>query len=197
MIARLNGSLLLREPTRLIVDAAGIGFELFVPLSTSRVIPEPGTQISLLVVLEISRSGVQLFGFATEKEKDVFQRLRAVPGVGPKAALNLLSRFEPEEILRAIARNDARFLKSAPGIGPKKAESILKKLNSELAEKPAAGVSDLLETAVTALVSLGLSRKEAEQRLKKVKVSSDITIQELLRQALAQSGTGAVETGSH
>ncbi len=190
MINHLRGKIITRQPTRLTVESAGIGFDLNVPLSTSRHLPDPPAEVTILVVMHITRDGVQLYGFLTEKERETFFLLTGVKGVGPRAALNLLSRFEPEEIMDAIARGRTDLLKSAPGIGPKKADAITRLLRTRLTgteKTPGPGPTiepSLLQDAISALVSLGLSQKEARERLANLTITPEMSLQDVLLTAL-------------
>lgn len=184
MIGALRGRLLEKEPTRVVVDCAGIGFELRVPLSTSARLPGPGEETQVLVLMRITRSGVELFGFCDRQERDAFSLLTSVKGIGPKAGLNLLSRFSPQEILELIAAGRVEVFRTVPGIGPKKAESILKKLQGETpVPEP---MQPMLADAQAALMSLGLTRKEARDRLSRVQLRPETTLAEVLKHCLAQ-----------
>lgn len=184
MIGALRGRLLEKEPTRVLLDCAGIGFELCVPLSTSRRLGEVGDEVLLLVVMKVTRSGVDLFGFIDRQEREVFELLTSVRGVGPRAGLNLLSRFEPHEVLEVIASGRSEVLRTVPGIGPKKVDSIMMKLQGEAS--PPRSEQPIAADAETALVSLGLTRREARERLGRVVMRPGTTLQELLRLVLAQ-----------
>ncbi len=186
MLARLRGVLVEKEPTHVVVDCQGIGFGLKVPLSTSRRLAEVGSEVVLRVHTHFIRDGVELFGFIDKEEMAAFQRLTSVSGIGPKAGLNLLSRFTPEEIGSVIAIGKADVLRTVPGIGPTKADSIIKKLQAEA--PPAGAGSELLADAESALVSLGLTRREARDRLRRVGAAENLSLQELLKLALAQRG---------
>jgi len=186
LLARLRGVLVEKEPTRVVVECQGIGFGLKVPLSTSRRLGETGSEVVLRVHTHFTRDGVELFGFTDKEEMTAFQRLTSVKGIGPKAGLNLLSRFGPEEIESIIATGKADVLRSVPGIGPAKADNIIKKLQAE-APLPEAG-SGLLADAESALVSLGLTHREARDRLRRIESAGGVSLQELLKQALAQRG---------
>jgi Holliday junction DNA helicase RuvA len=186
VIGALRGRILEKEPTRVVVECTGIGFELRVPLSTSRRLPEAGAEAALLVVTRVTRSGVDLFGFLDREEREVFNLLTSVKGIGPKAGLNLLSRFAPREVLDIVATGQAEVMRSVPGIGPKKADSILKKLQGEAPQgRP---LEPILADAQAALVSLGLTRREAAERLGRVRFTPETSLQELLRLVLSQRG---------
>lgn len=184
MISRLRGRVAEKEPTRVVVDCAGVGYELRVPLSTSGRLPEPGAEAEMFVEMSVGRNGIALFGFLSEAEREVFRLLTSVQGIGPRAGLNLLSRLEPNEIKEVIAAGRLEILRSVPGIGPKRADSILKKLQTALPAAPAA--SPLQADAESALVSLGLTRKEARDRLARVKPVPE-KLADLLRAALADT----------
>lgn len=184
MLVRVCGQLVGKSATRLVVDCRGLGLEFGVPLSTSSAVGPVGIDILLYVDTHFSRSGVQLFGFAQEVERDVFRQLTSVPGIGPRAALNLLSRLSPAEIRSAIAAGRSDVMRSVPGIGPKKAETIIKKLQESADGSGSA--SPMLGDAEIALVSLGLTRREARERLGRIPAGDDRTLEELLKLALAQ-----------
>ena len=186
MLARLRGILAEKEPTWVVVDCQGIGFGLKVPLSTSRRLAEAGAEVVLRVHTHFTRDGVELFGFIDKAEMAAFQRLTSVKGIGPKAGLNLLSRFAPAEIDSIIATGKADVLRTVPGIGPTRADNIIKKLQAE-APPPELG-SELLADAESALVSLGLTHREARDRLRRAGPIENLSLQEILKQALAQRG---------
>lgn len=185
MISFIRGKLIEKNPTSSIVDCQGIGFLIHTPLSTSQRLGSVGDEVNLYIQSNFERNGLELFGFATNDEKAVFNILRAVPGIGPRAALNLLSRLETKEIKETIAQGKVEILKTIPGIGKKKAEMIIFKLKEHLtALKQTEGSIDLTEDAVKALTALGLNRKEAMARLKKIPDISKLSLDEILRQAL-------------
>jgi Holliday junction DNA helicase RuvA len=196
MIASLSGVLRSRNPTRVVLEAGGIGFDLAVPLSTSKALEAGDAESTTLLVQTVfTRQGVQLFGFATQDEKDTFNRLTGIKGIGPKAALNLLSRFTPAEIAAILNERKTETLKTVPGIGPKKAEMILGRRPSSsgpasaggqaaMGETPAADLQ--IEQGVTALMSLGLTRAEALRRLELIPNRAELELSELLTRALKQ-----------
>jgi Holliday junction DNA helicase RuvA len=186
LLARLRGILVDREPTRVVMECQGIGLGLKVPLSTSRRLSEVGGEVTLHVHTHFTRDGVELFGFLDKAEMTAFQLLTSVSGIGPKAGLNLLSRFTPAEIDSIIADGRTDVLRTVPGIGPTKADNIIKKLQAE-APPPEAGPG-LLADAESALVSLGLTHREARERLRRVGAAENSSLQEILKQALAQRG---------
>ena len=184
MIARLSGTVVRKEPTRLVLDCRGIGFDVAVPLSTSDRVGDAGAEVLLEVVPRFTQTGVELYGFATPEERDVFRLLLSVKGIGPKAGLNILSRFSPAETMQTVAAGRLDVLRSVPGIGPKKAERVLK----DLAEKtvPVEEAKPILADAQSALMSLGLTRREAKARLEKVTLTDEMSLAELLKLALKE-----------
>ncbi len=186
MLERLRGILVDKEPTHIVVDCQGMGFGLKTPLSTSRRLADVGSEVVIRVHTHFARDGVELFGFLDKEEMIAFQRLTSVSGIGPKAGLNLLSRFAPAEIDSIIANGKADVLRTVPGIGPTKADNIIKKLQAE-APPPETG-SGLLADAESALVSLGLTHREARERLRRVGAAESMSLQDLLKLALAQRG---------
>jgi Holliday junction DNA helicase RuvA len=186
VLARLRGVLVEKEPTWVVVECHGIGFGLRVPLSTSRRLADVGSEVVLRVHTHFTRDGAELFGFVDKDEIAAFERLTSVSGIGPKAGLNLLSRFAPAEIESIIATGKTDVLRTVPGIGPTKADKIIKKLQDTA--PPPAVESELLADAELALVSLGLTHREARERLCRVGAAEDMTLQDLLKLALAQRG---------
>ncbi len=183
MIASLDGTIREKGPTRVVLDCQGTGYEVGVPLSTSGRLGDVGARAALLVVTRFTQNGVELYGFIDPEERDVFRLLLSVRGIGPRAGLNFLSRFSPGDILASIARGDIAMVRSVPGIGPKKASRVLAELAEKTGSVPGDG-SPLTRDAEAALVSLGLTLREARVRLGRVPAAEGMTLQELLRAAL-------------
>jgi Holliday junction DNA helicase RuvA len=166
VIARLKGLLLEKNPGLLVLDVAGVGYELTIPLGTFRVVGEPGSRVDLHVHTHVREDTLSLFGFATRLEKDLFVRLLAVNGVGPKTAVALLSGLGAEPLVEAVRRRDIKRLSGAPGIGRKTAERIALDLADRLdALVPADGAAPagLKEDLVSALVNLGYNARAASE----------------------------------
>jgi Holliday junction DNA helicase RuvA len=168
MIARLTGTLLEKNPGLLVLDVAGVGYELTIPLGTFRVVGEPGTRLDLHVHTHVREDTLALYGFATRLEKDLFVRLIAVNGVGPKTAVALLSGLGAEPLVEAVRRRDIRRLSSAPGIGRKTAERIALDLADRLEtlaapERRDAAPAGVKEDLVSALVNLGYNARAASE----------------------------------
>lgn len=166
MIAHLRGRVLEKHPTRVIVETAGVGYELHVPLSSFSAIGEPGTDVSLRVHTHVREDAIQLFGFATPLELSLFDRLIAVNGIGPRLALSLLSGIEPPDLVQAVATSDIGRLVTIPGIGRKTAERIVLELKDKLGGISSSATSTADSTRadlVSALVNLGYHRPAAEK----------------------------------
>lgn len=188
MIAHLRGRVLEKHPTRVIVETAGVGYELHVPLSSFSAIGEPGTDVALRVHTHVREDAIQLFGFATSLELSLFDRLIAVNGIGPRLALSLLSGIEPSDLVQAVATNDIARLVSIPGVGKKTAERIVLELKDKLGGVTSSGATTADSTRadlVSALVNLGYHRPAAEkavdQALKSIPVGG---FEQALRSAL-------------
>ena len=177
MIAVLRGSISEKTPSRVIVDVAGVGYDVLVPLSTFYVLGEPGAAVTLRIHTHVREDIIALYGFMTRLEQDLFERLIAISGVGPKLALAVLSGIEPAELIRAIRTQDVARLTRIPGIGKKTAERIGLELKDRLpadlqiAEPaPAASTAgdQLRDDLLSALVNLGYQRPVAEKAVEKV-----------------------------
>ena len=177
MIAVLRGSISEKTPSRVIVDVAGVGYDVLVPLSTFYVLGEPGAAVTLRIHTHVREDIIALYGFITRLEQDLFERLIAISGVGPKLALAVLSGIEPAELIRAIRTQDVARLTRIPGIGKKTAERIGLELKDRLpadlqiAEPaPAASTASdqLRDDLLSALVNLGYQRPVAERAVEKV-----------------------------
>jgi len=173
VIAHLRGTILEKHPNRLIVDIAGVGYDVFVPLSTFYGLGEPGSQVALRIHTHVREDALLLYGFVTLLEQDLFERLIGVSGIGPKVGLAVLSGIEPAELIRAIERGDLARLTAIPGVGKKTSERIVLELKDRLPRAqpveatPAAGApaapSALKDDVLSALVNLGYHRPLAEK----------------------------------
>ncbi|MCM8821968.1 MAG: Holliday junction branch migration protein RuvA [Candidatus Omnitrophica bacterium] len=166
MIYSIEGKLIRRMPMEVFVEVGGICYMLSVPLSTSSALPEEGSQIRLFTIMMIREENPELYGFATEKEWKIFQKMILLPGVGPKLALRILSRLSPDEILSAVVSGDVEFLKKTPGIGKKTAERLVLELKDHLKgmEPIIEDVSgNFVSEAIEALTVLGYRRNDAQQ----------------------------------
>ena len=172
MIGFLRGQILEKQPNRVVVDVHGVGYDLHVPLSTYYQLGEEGTEVGLRVYTHVREEALQLYGFLTDLERQLFERLIGISGIGPKLAVALLSGMEPRDVLGAVQRADVARLTGVPGIGKKTAERIVLELKDRVAglglapaaETPAANPQDQLKTDVlSALHNLGYHRPLAEK----------------------------------
>jgi holliday junction DNA helicase RuvA len=175
MIALLRGTLVDKNPSRLIVDAGGVGYDVQVPLSTFYVLGEPGAPVTLRIHTHVREDVIALYGFATPLELTLFERLIAINGIGPKLALAVLSGIEPADFIRAIRGQDVARLTAIPGIGKKTAERIGLELKDRLPATLVGGGADaaaslrpedqLRDDLLSALVNLGYQRPVAEKAI--------------------------------
>ncbi|MEZ4330929.1 MAG: Holliday junction branch migration protein RuvA [Myxococcota bacterium] len=203
MIAWLEGVLREKAPTRIVLDVHGVGYELFVPLSTFETLPELGKTVSMLVHTSVSADAVRLFGFATPLERELFHLLLKANRVGPKLAQTILSGLEPGRLLAVLRDADAKGLRRVPGVGPKLAERIAVELRDEAAKlakridgdpsgvaaaasRPALGEVAPGDELLSALVNLGYPRAQAERVVAATlaEVPDDARIETLIRIAL-------------
>ncbi len=194
MIALLRGTLLDKAPNRLILDVGGVGYDVQVPLSTYYVLGDPGTPISLRIHTHVREEAIALFGFATALELDLFERLIAISGIGPKLALAVLSGIEPSELIKAIRLQDVARLTAIPGIGKKTAERIGLELKDRLppaiqgtgpAAASASPRDQMRDDLLSALMNLGYQRPAAEKALEKaLEQSPDADFEQALKDAL-------------
>jgi Holliday junction DNA helicase RuvA len=171
MIARIRGTIADRHPGLVIVDVGGVGYELTIPLSTYRNLGEVGSPVDLHVHTHVREDTLALFGFASRMEKDLFVRLIAVAGVGPKTAVALLSGLGAEDLVDAVRRRDVKRLAMVPGIGRKTAERIAIEVADRLeavavpagATAPGATARRLRDDLASALVNLGYNARSADE----------------------------------
>jgi Holliday junction DNA helicase RuvA len=199
VIAHLRGSILEKHPNRIVIDVNGVGYDVFVPLSTFYGLGDPGAAIALRIHTHVREDALVLYGFATLLEQELFERLIGVSGIGPKVALAVLSGIEPQEFIRAIERGDLARLTAIPGVGKKTSERIVLELKDRLPRgqtaAAAAGVAApeapaLRDDVVSALVNLGyhrpLAEKAAEAAIETIGSASDAGFERVLKQALRE-----------
>jgi holliday junction DNA helicase RuvA len=174
VIARLRGTLVEKAPSRIIVEAGGVGYDVQVPLSTFYPLGEPGTEIVLRVHTHVREDVIALYGFASALEHDLFERLISINGIGPKLALAVLSGIEPQELIRAIRHQDVARLTAIPGVGKKTAERIGLELKDRLpaaaapAQAAASPADQLRDDLLSALLNLGYQKAPADKAIGKV-----------------------------
>jgi Holliday junction DNA helicase RuvA len=191
LIARLKGILVEKSPNRAVVDVGGVGYDLLVPLSTFYGLGEAGSDVALRVHTHVREDVIALYGFSSALEQDLFERLIAINGIGPKLALAVLSGIDPAELVRAIRAQDVARLTRIPGVGKKTAERIGLELKDRLPhppaspEAPAAAGDDRRVDLLSALTNLGYKGAVAEKAVDAaVKKAPDAPFEELLRDIL-------------
>lgn len=191
MIALLRGQVFEKHPNRLIVDVAGVGYDVQVPLSTFYTAGEPGSEIALRIHTHVREDQLALYGFATALELTMFERLIAVSGIGPKLALAVLSGIESRDLVGAIQRNDLARLTGIPGVGKKTAERMCVELRDRMpktmaaADVPPSPGDALRDDLVSALTNLGYHRQAIDKSLDKlVTTAGEQRFEDVLRAAL-------------
>jgi holliday junction DNA helicase RuvA len=197
VIAQIRGIVAERSPAGIVVDVGGVGFALAVPLSTFERVPDEGREVSLFTYLHVREDVLQLYGFATRGERDLFNALIGVSGVGPRLALACLSGARSDDLRAWIREGQVGALTRVPGVGRKTAERIIVELKERLgaqtidipgAPRSAAGRT-AIEEAALALEALGV--KDPRDRIAEILragATKDLTPEEIVRQALARSG---------
>ncbi len=196
MIYSLTGKLVLSEPSFLVVDVAGVGYKCYTTAYTLAHLPTRGTDLTVYTYMYVREDILDLYGFITSAEVDAFKLLISVSGVGPKAALSVLSTTTPDRLMLQIASGDVKSLK-APGVGPKIAQRIILELKDKVGNSHiAAGVSDVGASgfvppvgemsahgeAISALVALGYSQTDAAEVVSRL--DKELSAQDMIKQAL-------------
>ena len=197
MIGRLEGRLLEKAPTRALIDVGGVGYETLIPLSTFAALPDEGKTVALRIHTHVREEAFQLYGFATLREKAVFELLLHASRVGPKLAQTILSGIEADSLVRAIRDGEVAVIRSAPGVGPKMAERIVVELRDRVDEalggtEPAPSTvkvpqeDGVRHELVSALINLQTQKAKAETVADQVlaQVGEDAPIEDLVRAAL-------------
>lgn len=197
MIALISGKIAYKGISHVIVDTQGVGYRIFIPLTTFYELPAAGQNVTLHVHTHVKQDAINLFGFYTLQEKELFQLMISVSGIGPKIAMNILSGISAQELLRAISRGDVGKLVSIPGVGKKMAERLILELKEKVIKKmlmekmPPADDQHkaseiIIEDVLSALVNLGYKSNAAKDALDKVLQSSEkeLVMDQLLKKTL-------------
>lgn len=195
MIGRLRGTLVFKRAPQLMVDVAGVGYEIEAPMSTFYALPETGREVVIHTHMVVREDAHLLFGFATEAERSFFRELIKVNGVGVKMGLAILSGMSVDAFVQAIRNSDVAMLTRLPGIGKKTAERLIVEMRDKMEDRvtdisaivsmPALEIEENnpINDAVSALVALGYKPQEASRMVGKVK-SEGLPSEEIIRQAL-------------
>ena len=202
MIASLTGRLAFKSPTSLVLDVHGVGYEVFIPLSTYYGLANLGESTSLSVHTHVREDVIQLFGFLTSQEKEAFVLLTSVSGVGPKLALSVLSALPVSDLVFAIQSDNVEKLTTVPGIGHKSASRLVLELKDKVGklqpgpapanDSPRHGQDETFDDALSALVNLGYRPQDAKEALKQVRRSNpeSILLKDMIRESLKELARG-------
>jgi Holliday junction DNA helicase, RuvA subunit len=189
MIATLEGILEYQGVDSAIIKVGGIGFQVHVPASTLSELGAIGDKVSLYTHLHVKEDNISLYGFASGEELALFKNLISVSGIGPKAALSLLSALNPEQLTMAITSDNANLISQVPGIGKKTASRIVIDLKGKVErewEGAAMPLAPENTDAIAALTTLGYSLREATQAISSLPNSPELSLEEKVRMALQQ-----------
>jgi holliday junction DNA helicase RuvA len=198
MIAYLSGKLLEKSANTVIIDIGGVGYDVSIPLSTFYDLGEEGSEIKLRIYTHVREDAIQLFGFSTERERDLYLKLISVQGIGAKSGIAMLSGMNADEIINAIRTDNLAKLTAIPGVGRKTAERLVIELRDNVGELAAhasagdessgskpRGEADAFDDALSALVNLGYQRNAAEKAIQDIRRDgTDQNVQKILRSAL-------------
>jgi Holliday junction DNA helicase RuvA len=191
VIAQLRGQILRKGPQEVVVDVAGVGYRVAIPVSTFYRLGEPGSDVELRTYTHVREDTLALYGFLTGAEQELFERLISVGGVGPRLAVNILSGIEVPDLVAALRTSDVSRLTRVPGVGKKTAERLIVELKDKMPpavpeETPMAPAADRpKEDLLSALVNLGYSRGEVERGVDRaLREDGSGRFEDLLRRAL-------------
>lgn len=198
MISYIRGELAAINEEKIVVDVNGVGYGIFMPKQSITLLPAIGQEVKIHTYLNVKEDALQLFGFVTKDDLDVFRLVIGVNGIGPKGGLNILSQLSADGLRFAVLSNDVKAISASPGIGKKTAEKLILELKDKL------NIEDVLEhstseashshshpvtnsvqsEAVQALVALGYGNTEALKAVKKVEMKENTKVEDVLKQAL-------------
>ncbi len=194
MIGQLTGKILHKSPTETIIDIGGTGYQVNIPVTTFDRLPAVGETVTVFTYLHVREDALQLYGFSTKQDKELFRKLITISGVGPKLAQTVMSGLSYDELIRAIQQGNIAQLNKIAGVGRKTAERLVVELRDKLAEVQLAEESTDVKTldniqteALLALTTLGYSRNASENALRSVlteRNGEDVSIEELIKAAL-------------
>ncbi len=199
MFSYIKGELTEVNPDHIVLEAGGIGYMIYVPTLALEYLPETGNEVKIYTYLYFREDLVVLYGFLSREDLEVFKLLIAISGIGPKAAVGILSAMSAEDLQFAVISQDAKAIAKAPGIGSKTAQRVILELKDKLsfeevlenklekgtgAAAPAAGTGTVKNEAVMALTALGYSSSESLKAVSKVDITPEMNVEEVLKQAL-------------
>ncbi|MDR3756138.1 MULTISPECIES: Holliday junction branch migration protein RuvA [Enterocloster] len=202
MISYIKGPLTAIEEDVIVVEAGGVGMGIHVPLSVLDRLPGIGREVTVYTYFQVREDAMSLYGFLNRQDREMFRQLIGVNGVGPKAALGILSTMTPDDLRMAIVTGDAKAISRAPGIGPKTAQRLILDLKDKVSMEEVLGnlalpsdggtsaalgtigMGEAAKEAVQALVALGYSNMEANKAVKQVEVTETMTAEDVLKASL-------------
>lgn len=202
MISYVKGPLAAIEEDMIVVEAGGVGMGIHVPLSLLERLPGIGREVTVYTYFQVREDAMSLYGFLNRQDREMFRQLIGVNGVGPKAALGILSTMTPDDLRMAIVTGDAKAISRAPGIGPKTAQRLILDLKDKVSMEEVLGnlalpsdggasaalgtigMGEAAKEAVQALVALGYSNMEANKAVKQVEVTETMTAEDVLKASL-------------
>lgn len=199
MISYIRGTLAEKNEDSVVVEAHGVGYQIFVPVPVLSELPPLGESVKIYTYFSVREDGMSLFGFLSRQDLAMFKQLIGINGIGPKSALGILSALRPDVLRMAVASGDAKTISRAPGVGPKTAQRIILDLKDKIRPEDVlaggleeslavpeeiSGVGQAGKEAVEALTALGYSAAEAAGAVKKVKITEEMTAEDVLKGAL-------------
>lgn len=197
MISYIRGELAFIEEEKAVIDVQGVGYGVFMPASALSALPKAGSEVRIHTYMNVKEDCLQLFGFLTRDDLQIFKQVISVNGIGPKGGLAILSNLAPDDLRFAVISNDIKAISAAPGIGKKTAEKLILELRDKISFETAAeaggegafsGISiqnnDVQSEAIQALSALGYGNTEALKAVKQVTILEEMTVEDILKQAL-------------
>ena len=199
MISYIRGTLAEKNEDSAVVEAHGVGYQIFVPVPVLSELPPLGESVKIYTYFSVREDGMSLFGFLSRQDLAMFKQLIGINGIGPKSARGILSALRPDVLRMAVASGDAKTISRAPGVGPKTAQRIILDLKDKIRPEDVlaggleeslavpeeiSGVGQAGKEAVEALTALGYSAAEAAGAVKKVKITEEMTAEDVLKGAL-------------
>jgi holliday junction DNA helicase RuvA len=189
MIAHLRGKLIAKHPNQAVVEAAGVGYDVNISVSTFSELPGLGSEVAMFIHTHVREDALSLFGFLRAQEKQLFEKLISVSGIGPRLAITILSGMQADAAVAAIKGNDVAVLTRVPGIGKKTAERMVLELRDKLeafgVPAAVAKASPVEEDVLSAVVNLGFNRSLAEKALSRLGDTTGDGFETLFRKVLA------------
>ena len=189
MIAHLRGKLFSKHPNQAVVEAAGVGYDVNITIPTFSGLPNLGSEVALFIHTHVREDALSLFGFLRAEEKQLFEKLLSVSGIGPKLAITILSGMAADAMVAAIKGNNVAALTRIPGIGKKTAERMVLELRDKLdsfgATETVTAASPVEDDVISALVNLGYQRTLVEKALARLEKTAGESFDSLFRRALA------------